>query len=66
MFSTILFGRTAPIILAGLCCSDSAGWMWLCSRAFISQLVRIGAGDVPQNKSVCILAGLASGDNTVS
>lgn len=56
----ILFGRTAAITRADLCCSNSAGWMWLWSREFISAspLIRIGIGDVPQNKFLWILAGL--------
>lgn len=67
MFSLIiLFGRTAPVIPAGLCCSDSAAQMWLCSTEFISPLVRIGPGDVPHNKSPQILAGLAGSDKMVS
>lgn len=67
MFSLIiLIGRTAPVIPAGLCCSDSAAQMWLCSREFISPLVRIGPGDVQQNKAPRILAGLAGSDNMVS
>lgn len=53
------FGRTAAITLAEFCCSDTAGWMWLWSREYISPLVRIWTGDVPQNKFLWIFAGLA-------
>lgn len=55
----IPFARTAAIIWAEVCCSDSAGWMWLWSREFISPVVRIWTGDVPQNKILWILADLA-------
>lgn len=66
VFSLILFGRTSPVTSLELCCSDSTGGMWLCSREFIWSLVRTGVAGVQQNKPPWILADVACGDHKVS